>query len=99
MAKFTGHKRIGPIVVYGDNAMHYAVNIKIGRGHLCFRPSTGSVDPDTGRKWWPWYVYYSPDATPTIAWWGFGPGFEDRDSFRRDKMRAIRWTPGHEANQ
>jgi hypothetical protein len=67
---FTGHISIGPVTIYGANAMHYAVNIRTDVGHLCARPTTG-------RGYWKWYVYLSPDATPGRAYWGFGPGFRE----------------------
>lgn len=67
---FTGHIRVGPVTVYGANAMHYAVNVRTERGFICARPTTG-VD-----GYWPWYLYVSPDGTPDRAWWGIGPGFD-----------------------
>ena len=66
---FTGHVSIGPATIYGANAMHYAVNVRTGNGWICFRPTTKQA----GRR--PWYLYVSPDATPSSAWWGTGPGF------------------------
>jgi hypothetical protein len=68
---------------YGDDAMHYAVEIKTKNGWIVARPTTG-------KGHWPWYVYESPDATPTCAYWGFGPGFEDRDEYRRAHKRFER---------
>jgi hypothetical protein len=67
---FTGHVRVGPVTIYGANAMHYAINVSTGAGYICARPTTGR------RRSWRWYLYTSPDATPTRAWWGIGPGFE-----------------------
>ena len=59
---FTGHFNIGPITVYGANAMHYAVNIKSRWGWICFRLPFRSFN-----RWWPLYFYISPDATPQRA--------------------------------
>lgn len=64
-----GYLSLGPVVVYGENAMHWAVNINTKRfGYICFRLPV----PCFG-KWWPLYFYCSPDATPQSAthWlWG-----------------------------
>ena len=66
-----GHIRIGPIVIYGSNAMHWATNIHTPWGILCFRPTVY----DMGR-WWRWYIYLSIDGTPCnpSMRWGIGPG-------------------------
>lgn len=66
---FTGHVSIGPVTIYGANAMHYAVNVRTGAGYICARPTTSQA----GRR--PWYLYISPNATPSSAVWGVGPGF------------------------
>ena len=63
LAKYLGgHITIGPVTIYGHNAMHWAVNIKTRRwGYVCFRlplPSYG---------WRPLYFYLSPNATPWAA--------------------------------
>lgn len=68
---FTGHVSIGPVTIYGANAMHYAINVQTRWGYLCARPTTGEK-----RGHWPWYVYLSPNATPSQAHWGIGPGFD-----------------------
>ena len=63
-----GHVTIGPVTIYGENAMHWAVNIKIRDGWFCFRLPIRCFG-----AWWPLYCYFSPDATPTRAtWWGWG---------------------------
>lgn len=67
---FTGHVRVGPVVIYGANAMHYAINIRTREGYICAHPTTGRNDA------WPWYLYVSPNATPQSAWWGIGPGYD-----------------------
>ena len=63
-----GHINIGPITIFGENAMHWAVNIRIKRSYVCFRlpfPCFG--------KWWPLYFYVSPNATPNKAlFWLWG---------------------------
>ena len=67
---FGGHFNLGPITVYGWNAMHVAVNIRTVWGFICFHPPFRVFG-----KWWPWYFYISPDATPQSATYGIGPGF------------------------
>jgi len=59
---FGSHVNLGPITIYGENAMHWAVNIKLRRSFLCFRLPFRCFG-----KWWPLYFYLSPDATPTMA--------------------------------
>jgi len=67
-----GHINIGRrVTIYGDNAMHFAVNVWTHRwGYICFRPSTRRHG-----HWNRWYFYVSPNATPWAATWGCGPGF------------------------
>ena len=58
-----GHIRLGPVVLFGENAMHWAINIKTNRwGYVCFRLPFLCFG-----RWWPLYFYCSPDATPTRA--------------------------------
>jgi len=66
---FGGHADIGPVTVYGENAMHWAVTVRVkGRGFLCFRLPFRCFG-----GWRPLYCYFSPDGTPTNAsrwFWG-----------------------------
>lgn len=63
-----GHVVIGPVTIYGENAMHWAINIRTRNGWLCFRLPLRCFG-----KWWPLYCYWSPNATPDAAtWWGWG---------------------------
>ena len=57
------------VTIYGANAMHWGVNIATRWGYLCFRLPL----PCNGR-WWPLYLYMSPNATPWGAVWGIGGG-------------------------
>ena len=60
---FGGHISVGPITIYGANAMHWAVNIYTKRwGYICFRLPFFCFG-----KWWPLYFYISPNATPWAA--------------------------------
>lgn len=63
-----GHVNAGPIVIYGENAMHWAVNIETRLGYICFRLPIKCFD-----KWWPMYFYISPTGTPNKAtFWLYG---------------------------
>ena len=45
------------------SAMHGAIDIRTKRwGWVCFKPPTRAFG-----RWWPWYFYVSPDATPSKA--------------------------------
>lgn len=68
---FRGHLSIGPLTIYGANAMHWAWNLRVFGTYLCWRPTTGQ------NGYWRWYLYASPDATPRHATWGVGPGMRD----------------------
>ena len=60
---FSGHIKIGPAIIYGMNAMHWAVNIKSKKyGYICFRLPFRCFG-----RWWPVYFYLSPNATPWAA--------------------------------
>lgn len=57
---FGGHVNLGPITIYGENAMHWGVNIATLKwGYICFRLPFRCF-----KKWWPLYFYLSPNATP-----------------------------------
>lgn len=64
---FGGHFNLGPITFYGYNAMHFAINIKSKWGWVCLKPPTYVFN-----RWWSWYFYISPDATPfnCLVCWG-----------------------------
>jgi hypothetical protein len=59
-----GHINIGPMTIYGRNAMHWGVDIKTRWGFVCFRLPFRCFG-----RWWRLYLYVSPDATPTAATW------------------------------
>lgn len=59
----SGHLNIGPATIYGENAMHWAVNIRTKRwGYICFRLPLRCFG-----TWWPLYFYTSPNGTPGKA--------------------------------
>ena len=68
--RHSGGIHIGPVSISFANAMHWAVDIRSPWGFLCAHPTTRTFGGH-----WPWYVYFSPDATPNSARWSFGPGF------------------------
>lgn len=75
--KLSGHFTIKwPVcaTVYGFNAMHVAVNFYTRRwGWVCFHPPMYCF----GRLW-RWYLYASPNGTPSIATFAIGPGLSHR---------------------
>lgn len=68
------HVRLGPVTIYGSNAMHWATNVRTPWGFFCFRPTVYDMG-----CWWRWYVYLSADGTPCkpAMKWGFGPGLRN----------------------
>lgn len=62
-----GHLSIGRMTIYGENAMHWAVNIRLNDTYMCFRLPLRCFG-----KWWKLYLYFSPDGTPSNATWGIG---------------------------
>ena len=69
---FGSHINIGPITIYGYNAMHFAVNIETRWGYICFHPTLICFG-----RWWRWYFYISKDATPYNTRLKLGPGLLD----------------------
>jgi hypothetical protein len=59
---FRGHVSVGPVVLYGANAMHWAINVWAFGYWWCVHPRTRTFGGD-----WPAYFYVSRDATPTRA--------------------------------
>lgn len=60
--KLHGHVSLGPVTIYGANAMHWAVNVRTRWGWVCWR-----LPLPYGGQWWPLYFYVSPNATPWAA--------------------------------
>ncbi len=63
----SGSLTLGPITVYGENAMHWAVNIRIRKNYWCFRLPFRCFG-----EWWPLYFYISSDGTPNKATYKIG---------------------------
>lgn len=68
--KFGEHVSLGPLVIYGFNAMHVAMNLRTPFGFVCFHPTFRVFG-----KWWPWYFYISRDGTPNSATVRFGHAY------------------------
>lgn len=88
---FKGHINIGKrITIYGDNAMHYAINVYTRRfGYICFRPTTRNHEcPDDK---WKWYLFCSPNGTPWAS--TFAIGDIDKKDKRLAPIRRVMW--GH----
>lgn len=79
----TGHINIGKrITVYGRNAMHWGVTIRTKKyGYICFRlPFTCE------RRWYPLYLYFSPNATPWASTFFIGKN-HSRGQKKLSKLR------------
>ncbi len=86
---FGGHVNLGPVTVHGENAMHWGVTVWTRRwGFVCFRLPVRCFG-----RWWPLYLYASPNATPWASTFCLGEGQEER---RRAVLR--RATFGHNFN-
>jgi len=86
MSYVGGHISMGPVTIYGHNAMHWAINIRTKRyGSVCFRPTT--ITPFGDR--WQWYFYVSPNGTPWAATFAVGPGLSREDKFMAHIRRYL----------
>ena len=76
-----GHISIGPITIFGHNAMMWVVNIRTKRwGYICFTlPSIIRKLRKMG-----WYFYLSPNATPWASTYYRG---SDKDEQLRANIR------------
>ena len=82
---FGGHIKVGPITIYGFNAMRVALNIRTCRwGYICFHPTIKFY----GRKF-PWYFYISRNATPWLATVAIGPGVGEQDKAKAKRRRQL----------
>ena len=90
---FGGHFSIGRMTIYGDNAMHWAINIKTRRwGYVCFRLPVPCCD-----EWRPLYFYLSPNATPWGSTLLIGRGYSHEEK-RRASVRRKLWGHGYDSN-
>lgn len=69
-----GHISLGPVTIFGENAMHWAVNIRTKRwGYICFRLPFRCFG-----RWWPMYFYISPNTTPWASTFCIPKSYKDR---------------------
>lgn len=78
----SGHINIGKLTIYGRNAMHWGCTLYTKKyGYICWRlPFT------CNGRWWPLYLYFSPNATPWAATFMLGKK-EDIDDWVRARIR------------
>lgn len=92
-----GHISIGKrLTVYGDNAMRFGVNYWTRKyGYICFRLPLFCGIADyflygDKIKWYPLYLYCSPNATPWAATFMLGKkGREDDWALARVRRRRL----------
>jgi len=73
------------VVIFGFNAMHVAIHIWTKRwGYICFHPTVRCFG-----KWWRWYFYLSPNATPWAATFAIGPGIREEDKVRANLRQHV----------
>lgn len=79
----SGHIRIGKLTIYGRNAMHWGCTLYTKKyGYICWR-----LPLHCYRKWWPLYLYFSPDATPQKSTFMLGKK-HDKDEWLRARVRG-----------
>ncbi len=80
-----GHFTVGPLTVFGDNAMHWAWQLRTPNGYVVARPPSARSHRNP-------CVYFSPDATPSNALWGFGvaPGKKPKNMTLSDLVDFLR---------
>ncbi len=100
--RLDGHITIGPVAIYGFNAMHVAVNVWTKRwGFICFHPSLRFL-----RKYapwmlgenWPWYFFLSPNGTSWASTFAIGPGI-DKDTKIDALRRYAAWGHGYDVDR
>lgn len=87
---------LGPVTVYPlRSAMHGAVNIRTKRwGYICFKLPTRAFG-----RWWPGYLYLSPNGTPWGATLILGGGPEFRMERRMARLRRVIWGHGYDTQE
>jgi len=90
----SGHITIGPVTLFGFNAMHGQAEINTRRfGVICIKPPTYMFG-----RWWPAQFYMSPNHTPWASTFLVGKRFT-----RLEKIAAFRrwalWGHGYSTEQ
>lgn len=87
---FAGHISIGHLTLYGNNAMHFGVTYYTKKyGYICFRLPFRSCG-----RWWPLYLFCSPNATPWASTFMLGHGKDNNWALSRIRRRVF----GHNFN-
>lgn len=56
-----GHINIGPVTIFGENAMCWVVQIRTKKWG-CISFTLPSIS--RSKRGWPYYIYFSPNSTP-----------------------------------
>lgn len=95
----SGHISFFGITVFGSNAMQWAVNIRTQKwGYICFTLPTPArlKTRSDGSKWWQWYFYLSPNATPWAATFYRG---SDKNEIIRAQIRKLNFGHGFDTDK
>lgn len=75
-AFFGGHISIGPITIFGSNAMDWVCNIRTKKyGYVCFTlpvMARWKKLQNSNKRVFKWYLYCSPNGTPWAATYYIG---------------------------
>ncbi len=78
----TGHISIGKLTIHGRNAMHWGCHLYTKKyGYICWRLPFKCYG-----KWYPLYLYFSPNATPWAATFMLGKKY-DKDEWCKSRIR------------
>lgn len=96
-----GHVTIGPMTIFGFNAMHLTIQWSTKRlGTICFHPSLrflGDLAPWHLGKDWPWKFYISPNCTPWASTFLLGDGYSKLEKIAAFRRWAI-WGHGYDSD-
>lgn len=95
-AFFSGNITIGPVTIYGSNAMNWVVNIRTKKyGVICFTLPVLARIHFRGTKYWyfDWYYYCSPNGTPWASTYYVGHSSERRqiEALQRKLLFGHNW--------
>jgi hypothetical protein len=94
-----GHISIGPVTIFGANAMRWSVNIRTRRwGYICFTLPVLAryITRRDGSRWWEWYFYLSPNGTPWAATFYRG---SDKQEAIRSAIRKLNFGHGFDTQK
>lgn len=95
-AFFGGHVTVGPITIYGSNAMDWTVNIRSKKyGYICFTLpflTRWKKHKGSDKAVYTWYWYCSPDGTPNSCTFWMGNKYDEKaNSILRRKLLGHNW--------